>query len=65
MASPEEALEEFLAERKFAEAAWRRRGLNPSAPALCARLEAMFNEVAATLIAESRANAHKGYCGEY
>jgi hypothetical protein len=57
MAVPPEALEQFLAEMKFAEAAWQRRGLNPSPPALCAKLEAMFNEVASKLMAESRVNA--------
>jgi hypothetical protein len=57
MAAPTEALEQFVAERKFADAAWQRRGLNASPPALCARLEVMFNEVASKLIAETCANA--------
>ena len=57
MATPTEALEDFLAERKFGDAAWQRRGLNPSPTALSARLEAMFNQVAAKLIAETRVNA--------
>jgi len=57
MASQVEALEQFIAEHKFSDTAWQRRGLNPSPPALCARLEGMFNDVAAKLAAQSGAGA--------
>jgi hypothetical protein len=57
MASQVEALEQFIAERKFADAAWQRRGLNPSPPVLCTKLEGMFNDVATKLAAQSRVGA--------
>lgn len=57
MASQAETLEQFIAEHKFADAAWQRRGLNPSPPALCAKLEGMLNQLAAQLAAQSAAGA--------
>lgn len=54
-----QALEAFIAEAKFSDVAWERRGLNPSPPVLCARPESLLNEVAGQLLAQSRAGASK------
>jgi hypothetical protein len=54
-----QALEAFIAESKFADTAWERRGLNPSPPALCAKLESLLNEVAGQVLTQSKAGASK------
>jgi hypothetical protein len=54
-----QAIEAFIAEAKFANAAWERRGLNPSQPALCARLESLLNDAAAEVVAKTRSGASK------
>jgi hypothetical protein len=50
-------LQAFQSENKFAEAAWKARGLNPSDSAVSARLNSLFQECTATLITQLQQGA--------